>query len=204
MPKVTEAHLEARKQQIVGAAAGCFSRKGFHQTTMQDICRESDLSPGAVYRYFDSKEQIISAMVEERRREGVGLIETARREHDDTLGALDEIADVFFNRLGDVQGCAVDIELWAEAQSSPSIRAMLNADACNIADALTDLIATAQRRGEINPRLAPRAVAQVMNSMFQGLVLQRSIDPSVEIGPYVSVIKSMMGGGFWLTRKEGE
>ena len=52
MPKVTEAHLEARRQQILDAASACFSRQGFHQTTMQGICREVDLSPGAVYRYF--------------------------------------------------------------------------------------------------------------------------------------------------------
>lgn len=197
MPKVTEAHLEARKQQIVGAAASCFSQKGFHQTTMHDICSRSELSPGAIYRYFPSKEEIIAAMVAERQREGVGLIEKARGGHDRTLGALDEIAEAFFSRLHDKQGCALDIELWAEAQTNPQIRDMLNTDACEIGDALEDLIASAQSRGEINAGLDPRAVAQVMYSMFQGLVLQRSFDPNVQIGPYVSVVKSMMGGTFW-------
>ena len=52
MPKVTEAHLEARRQQIVNAAFACFSLNGFHQSTMQDICQEAHLSPGAVYRHF--------------------------------------------------------------------------------------------------------------------------------------------------------
>jgi hypothetical protein len=46
MPKVTEAHLEARRRQIVDAAAACFSQRGFHQTTMQDICKQAALSPG--------------------------------------------------------------------------------------------------------------------------------------------------------------
>ena len=39
MPKVTEAHLEARREQILDAAAECFARKGFHRSTMHDICR---------------------------------------------------------------------------------------------------------------------------------------------------------------------
>src|SRR3989304_6177982 len=56
MPKVTEAHLEARRSQILDAAWTCFARKGYHQATMQDICQESGLSPGAIYRYFESKE----------------------------------------------------------------------------------------------------------------------------------------------------
>ena len=59
MPKVTEEHLEARRTQILDAALACFSRNGFHQTTMHDICSEAGLSPGAVYRYFDSKEAMI-------------------------------------------------------------------------------------------------------------------------------------------------
>ncbi|MGE0685263.1 MAG: TetR/AcrR family transcriptional regulator, partial [Dehalococcoidia bacterium] len=45
MPKVLPEYLELRRQQILDAAAACFTRAGFHQTTMQDICAESDLSP---------------------------------------------------------------------------------------------------------------------------------------------------------------
>jgi AcrR family transcriptional regulator len=59
MPKVLPEYLELRRQQILDAAAACFSRRGFHQTTMHDICGEAELSPGAVYRYFSSKEEII-------------------------------------------------------------------------------------------------------------------------------------------------
>ena len=47
MPKVLPEYLELRRQQILDAAAACFSRRGFHQTTMQDICTEAGLSPGA-------------------------------------------------------------------------------------------------------------------------------------------------------------
>jgi hypothetical protein len=44
-----------------------------------------------------------------------------------------------------------------------------------------------------------------MESFFYGLVLQRSIDPAIEVWPYVSVIKAMMGGTFWQQpSQEGE
>ena len=65
MPKVSEEHLEARKQQIVHAAFLCFSSKGFHPTMMQDICAEAELSAGAVHRYFSSKEAIIASACDE-------------------------------------------------------------------------------------------------------------------------------------------
>ncbi|MCB0123896.1 MAG: helix-turn-helix transcriptional regulator, partial [Caldilineaceae bacterium] len=64
MPKVTEAHSAARRQQIIDAAYRCFARKGLNQTTMRDIYGEAQLSPGAVYHYFDSKDAIIQASFE--------------------------------------------------------------------------------------------------------------------------------------------
>ena len=61
MPKVSDEHLAARRRQILDAALVCFSRRGFHQTPMQAIFEEARLSPGAVYRYFKSKEEIVRA-----------------------------------------------------------------------------------------------------------------------------------------------
>ncbi|MFI9505242.1 TetR/AcrR family transcriptional regulator [Nocardia sp. NPDC052566] len=62
MPRVSEEHLERRKQQILDAAQLCFARKGFHETSMQDVFAESGLSAGAVYRYFKSKNDLIAAL----------------------------------------------------------------------------------------------------------------------------------------------
>ena len=58
----------ARRQQILDGASACFAEKGFHATSMQDICDAAGMSPGALYRYFSSKDDIIIAIVEEERR----------------------------------------------------------------------------------------------------------------------------------------
>src|ERR1700712_1467078 len=62
MPKVTDAHRESRREQILVAAWKCFSRKGFHSTSMADVIAEAGLSAGAVYLYFKSKDEIIVAV----------------------------------------------------------------------------------------------------------------------------------------------
>ncbi|GGL07590.1 TetR/AcrR family transcriptional regulator [Nocardia jinanensis] len=62
MPRVSNEHLERRRQQILDAARVCFVRKGFHQTSMQDVFTESGLSAGAVYRYFKSKDELVIAL----------------------------------------------------------------------------------------------------------------------------------------------
>ncbi|GIH20861.1 TetR/AcrR family transcriptional regulator [Rugosimonospora africana] len=63
MPKVSDAHRQARRREILDAAAACFARQGFHRTSMQDIVRESGISAGLVYRYFAGKDDVIAAIV---------------------------------------------------------------------------------------------------------------------------------------------
>ena len=58
-----------RRREILDAALFCFRRRGFHQATMQEICAEAGLSPGALYRYFNSKADIIAAIAEDERSE---------------------------------------------------------------------------------------------------------------------------------------
>ena len=40
---------------------------GFHRTTMQDVAREAGMSAGNLYRYFASKEALVSGMIERDR-----------------------------------------------------------------------------------------------------------------------------------------
>ena len=50
-----------RRAQIIEAALTCFARKGYTNTTMDDIVAESDLSKGSLYWYFDSKDDLFAA-----------------------------------------------------------------------------------------------------------------------------------------------
>lgn len=63
-PRVSSEHKENRREQILSAAGRCFARKGYAQTTMQEILQESELSAGAVYLYFKSKQEIYMALME--------------------------------------------------------------------------------------------------------------------------------------------
>jgi len=51
---------EERKQQILDAAINVFSRDGFHEARMDDIAQEAEMSKGALYWYFNSKDELIS------------------------------------------------------------------------------------------------------------------------------------------------
>jgi len=55
---------DERRNQITDAAAFVFAQKGFHGARMEDIAQQAELSKGAIYWYFKSKDEIISAILE--------------------------------------------------------------------------------------------------------------------------------------------
>ena len=56
---------EERKWQIRYAAKNVFLRKGFHNTTMEDVISESGMSKGGVYRYYKSISDMLFDLMED-------------------------------------------------------------------------------------------------------------------------------------------
>jgi AcrR family transcriptional regulator len=114
MPRLTPERAEARRQQILAAAARCFSERGFHATTMRAICREAGLSAGAVYTWFPSKTAIIEALgqlgLERNRSARAGLGNGA-----DPRAALDAYLEYQQQVLDDPARVSIQAHLLAEA-----------------------------------------------------------------------------------------
>jgi AcrR family transcriptional regulator len=201
MPKVLPEYLETRRQQILDAAAACFSRRGFHQSTMQDICEEAGLSPGAVYRYFHSKEEIIEGMCELGQNQNAETLRIAL-EQKETLDIFEELIRLFFGELEtgvrDMATCALNVELISEAPHNERIRESLQRTNFGVRSAFVELIHNAQLRGEINPDLEAEAVARVMIAVYQGLITQKLVSPDIDIQAYGDVLRALFGGSFWL------
>jgi AcrR family transcriptional regulator len=68
----TEKVVEDRREQIIDAALRVFSQKGFERTTNKDIAREAGITPGLIYHYFESKDDLLKAAIEQH--SPVGLI----------------------------------------------------------------------------------------------------------------------------------
>lgn len=118
MPKLKPEELESRRNEIIEAARRCFLRHGFHQTTTDEICREASITPGGLYHYFSSKEEIIVAVIQRSARttaEGMrALIESA----DSAQTAFRGIGGMFFQAMTDPDVDNVtrlEMEIWNES-----------------------------------------------------------------------------------------
>src|SRR2546428_10450790 len=68
-----------RPTQILNAAVVCFAKRGFHQASMHDISAEAGISVGLIYRYFENKEAVISAMADRHKGQIHEILEQARQ-----------------------------------------------------------------------------------------------------------------------------
>ena len=196
MPKVTEEHLEARRTQILNAAVACFSRNGFHQTTMQDICREAGLSPGAVYRYFASKEAMIGECCM-RGQEGTAMAFEGATSQAGTQEVIAELADIFLGELANPEAppaLRLHVQLWGESLRSPEILEGLTSNRAGVRQHLQAVVERGQGLGDVDPEADPEYLARVLLSAYDGLVLQKSLDPDLDIWRYVDAFKGLVAG----------
>ncbi len=199
MPKVTEAHVEARRLQILQAACVCMARNGFQASTMQDICRAAGLSAGAVYGYFSSKEAILEALAEEGLRQNSAVFRGLERVADPGE-ALRQFCQLVLGhalraseRAGNADPARIKVGLWAEAVRNPQILDRFLGGYRMALDELAKIVRRAQRKRQLPRRLNPHAVAQSIVSLLEGLVLQQALDPDLDPGSYSEVIDLMLG-----------
>ena len=125
-PAPTRPSVEERRQQIQDAAAACFRRSGFHGASMAEIAKAANLSVGQIYRYFENKEAIIEAIVEqdlaEKREKFAEFYEApgdmAEYMVENCAGAID--------KFWDKERAALMLEVLAEAARNPRVAAILH------------------------------------------------------------------------------
>lgn len=198
MPKVTEAHLKAREEQIVLAACKCFSQKGFHQTTMRDICRAAHLSPGAVYRYFKGKDAIVEALAEMGRRntrELLGAMATSERADEAIAQILTGLLQ-FFETPDGRQSSRLDVRIWGEAIHTPRLRRLFQRAYRNISGILSEIIRKGQEAGEINGEVPAEAAALVFGALGLGMTVLNALLPRTDFRQCAGVIEALLTGTF--------
>jgi AcrR family transcriptional regulator len=162
---------ERRRRQIMDAALACFRRRGFHQSSMHEICAEAALSAGAVYRYFPSKNDIIAAIAEDDRRQADNQFATI-----ESGGALIEALCYFARQFVDLAAETGDAPLVAdviaESLRDPAFAARLVTVTAPFEDRLADMIKTAQAAGELDAGIDAARAVRIVLAALDGLCMR--------------------------------
>jgi AcrR family transcriptional regulator len=161
-----------RKQQIYQAALACFSRKGYHQTTMDDIVAESGLSKGALYWYFKGKKELFLSLFNELMAQfGAEWESIAALEGVNATGRLR--ASLEFFRAGMepmVPFFGVMMEAWALTRHDEDVETLVGEFYKPYVEIMQAIIEEGVASGEFLVT-STRAASMVILTLFDGITL---------------------------------
>jgi len=196
MARFTEAQKEGRRQEILAAALRCFARNGFHSTTITDVVRESGVSQGTFYLYFETKDDVIAALADDRSQSDA-LINAIAGAEDDPVVGLTILFDLHGRTLADAQRAderRVAIQGWAEALRNDAIRQRLVANTARVQQEIARLIERGQRSGRFRPDAEPQGVARALMALFRGLTLLTAWEGAFDASLTAKSIEDMVRG----------
>ncbi|MCX4580400.1 TetR/AcrR family transcriptional regulator [Streptomyces sp. NBC_01571] len=180
MPKVTQEYMDARRAQILDAARRCFLREGFHSTSMQDLFAESGLSAGAVYRHFASKNEMITAIVEENMRDVLAMVNSvARNRPSSSIGdLLADVLEIVKTKTAEQNVAGLAVLAWSESLRNPSLAKQFDDLMAQMRSAMTDVIRENQQGGNLTRAVSAEAIAATLMCMLPGYILQLAMGDS--------------------------
>ncbi|MFJ9351049.1 TetR/AcrR family transcriptional regulator [Streptomyces sp. NPDC101237] len=179
MPRVTDAYLAARRNQVLDAVRACVDRDGLQGATMEGIIELSGLSTGTVYKYIRGKEEGVEAAM-------AGALDglTAKLVPFLTADPL-PAPSVVVSQLTDVVETFAQHEKysllrvamhgWSAALSSPALLDRIAPLYRTFRDLLCDAAVAWKANGDLRPDADPDDVAAALLSLLMGFAAQQAI-----------------------------
>jgi AcrR family transcriptional regulator len=192
VPRLKPDTLRLRRAHILDAAERCFIRTGFHRTSMQDICKEASISPGALYLYFDSKEALIAGIAERDRnefQERFAALATA----DDFMVALEALCRQYFV-TEPAEKRRMCIEIGLEATRNAAVGEIFRGVDTLVRNSFVALFERLAAEGRICPALDIPRIADVCMTIGDGLFWRRATDPTFDAARVLPAVMGVIGG----------
>jgi AcrR family transcriptional regulator len=166
------AATEDRRAQILEAALKVFAAKGFKGATNRDIAREAGITPGLIYWYFASKEDLFFAILENRVAPGTFPLPLEHMAAFPPEQVLPVLAHFALSRLDNQDSMNLLKIFVGEALYSEQIQAMANSTINRLLDALSGYLAAQMDQGRLR-RDDPLLCAQTFLAGLVASIMRR-------------------------------
>jgi len=165
-----------RRTQILEAALVCFAKRGFHQTSMHDISGEAGISVGLIYRYFENKEAVISAMADRHKKE-IGEVLKRARQAPTLLESLEILFTAHCCEDAPQLVSAFVVDLYAEASRNPQVADLVRDVLETAMDGVRDLISRSPEGQNAAHGLTPNELAELIFAVARGMLMLDVLRP---------------------------
>jgi AcrR family transcriptional regulator len=168
---IREQLIEARRNQILDAAASVFAEKGFHRATTKEIASAAGVSEGTIYNYFDNKADLLIGIMSR-------LVELQQLSGELTDGLQADVKDFFSAVLGQrisriPQSQEMIQAILPEVLVNPELRERFYQQfVLQLTTLLEQYVETRIKLGHIRPVDVPLTV-RTIQGMFVGLFVLR-------------------------------
>ncbi len=177
MPRISTTVRSERRQQLIDAARRCAARRGFRDTTIDDVCAEAAVSKGAFYGYFSSKQQLLLALLDDDASGINSLLEHLSRTPLSDVARLQRFAREMCARGAQPSMVQLRSDLWAAILTDSLVRDAMVAAVGRRRAVLRGWIDGAVTSGELTS-VPANALASVLLALGDGLTLHSSLDPA--------------------------
>ncbi len=180
MPRITEDKKEARRQQLLDAARTRLAGRGYRDVSVDEICSAAELSKGTFYGYFESKQAMLLALLDEEMGQlEQSLAEISSRPASKGETHLREFTRGVLREAEDPGRVQLRADLWALATTDEVVRSRLNEAVARRRALLRDALDRMLERDDLRlPRELANAVASILLALGDGLVLHSALDPT--------------------------
>jgi len=179
----TDQRQRDRREQIVSAARGLFTVRGYAAASMADIIEASGLATGTFYRYFDSKEAVWLAVCHEALSGWTD--ELAAEPGDNGQAFIDRLLDT----ASDVAHSQLTTQMWGAAVDSPALQEMLSARHEQLRRRLAQAISRAG-----TPTANDIARAEIVICALAGLRERVAVGIAVDLAGIRATLLELLGG----------
>jgi AcrR family transcriptional regulator len=175
MPKLRPEIRSERRQALVHAAWRCAAVAGFRDLTVDDVCAEAGVSKGAFYGYFDQKQDLLLALLED---DAAALDQELERITSGRSSGVERVrafAQAMLARGEDPARVQVRTDLWADLLTEEVVRARLAEVTQRRRELVRSWIEEAVTSGEL-VEIPANALASILLALADGLMLHGALD----------------------------
>jgi AcrR family transcriptional regulator len=177
VPKLSEATRAARRQELLDAAWRSIARTGWRDLTVDDVCAEAGVSKGAFYGYFERKQDLLLALLEDEATRFDQLLEDLRTGDQPASAQLRQLARAMLEHAADPARVQLRADLWAALSTEPQVRDRFAATVAGQRAALRSLVDAGVDGGGL-AAVPANALASILLALTDGLVLHGGLDPA--------------------------
>jgi AcrR family transcriptional regulator len=164
-----EAQNKLSREHVLDAAENVFSRKGFHDATIKEIAEVAEFSVGAVYSFFENKDDLFLSVIERR---GGELVPAMRALLDDGGSPADQLHRLADLQVGFFRQHPNFSRLYLQATGSPlfNVKASLGTVAQERYDAAMGLESSLFERGQSDGSFVagdPGVLAEIFSGVIR-------------------------------------